>query len=108
LLGTGRIDLGMEMLSEGGVSSGPLIPWKEECPREQLKRCSMGEFYLAYRVFCLGEFLMRYDTCLDPHACQKLTTTRCPFASSFSKLQGESVEHTDLALAREVEASLVL
>ena len=51
---------------------------------------------------------MRWDTCLDRGAGQKLTIIYAPFASSFSKLLGERVEQTNLALTREVEASLVL
>ena len=51
---------------------------------------------------------MRWETRLDSSAGQKLTTTDASSASSFSKLQGETVEQTDLALAREVKVSLVL
>jgi len=51
---------------------------------------------------------MRWDTCLDRGASQKLIITYPPFASSFSKPLRERVERTDLALTREVEASLVL
>ena len=61
-----------------------------------------------YLVVYLWEILMRWETRLDSSAGQKLTTTDASSASSFSKLQGETVEQTDLALAREVNVSLVL
>jgi len=71
-------------------------------------RRSQGEALLGiYPVVCLREFLMRWDACLDPGTGYKLTTTDTPLLS-FSKLLGERVELTDLALAREIEALLVL
>jgi len=87
---------------------GPLIPRKEECPWSSWVMFFREKLCLAYTVVCLWEFLMRWDMCLDPSVSQKLITTDAPFASSFSKLEGERVEHTDLALARKVEALLIL
>ena len=73
LLETGRIDLGVVKLSEGNVSSRPLIPQKEECPQEQLGDALREKLCLVYPVVCLREFLIRWDMCLDPGTCQKLT-----------------------------------
>ena len=66
LLGTGRINLGVVMLSKGGTSS-----W-------QLGNALSEKLCLAFPIICLREFLMRWDTCLDPDAGQKLTTIDPP------------------------------
>jgi len=51
--------------SEGEVSSGSFIPWKEQCPQKQLDD-------VRGVPYCLSS-----NTCLDPGARQKLTTTVC-------------------------------
>jgi len=83
LFETGRIDLWVAILSEGGaslegrVSSGLLIPRKEECPQAQLDDALREKLCLAYPIVYLLEFLIRRDTCLDFDAGQKLSTTKC-------------------------------
>ena len=59
LLGTGRIDLRLAMLFEGGASSGQLIPREEECPWEHLCDVLREKLYLVSPVICLREFSMR-------------------------------------------------
>jgi len=75
-----------------------MIP-RKECPREHLGDAFREELCLAYLGVCLWEFLMRWGICLELGASQKLSTTDVPFASFFSKLQGERLERIDLALA---------
>jgi len=52
---------------------------------------------VTYLVVCLWEVLMRRNTCLDLSAGQKLTTTDILSALSFSRLQREGVEQTNLS-----------
>jgi len=78
LLVTGRIDLGVATLLEG-VTSEKWIPQKDECHWGSgfLRRMSvlgtswamfLEKLCLVYPIVCLREFLMRWDTCLDPSA----------------------------------------
>ena len=70
LLGTGRIELKVAMLSEEGASSEQWISPKEKCPRTvdflegEVSSGTAGDalrekLCLAYHNVCLREFLMR-------------------------------------------------